>query len=57
MAGMTIRNFVEGVRKGCDESELVASYDVRIQDNATVKIKVFLEEFLRAVEEWTASIA
>jgi hypothetical protein len=34
MAGMTIRNFVEGVRKGCDEGE-----------------------FLRAVEEWTASIA
>ncbi len=42
MAGVTIRDFVEAVRKGCDESELVVSYDVHIQDNATVKIKVFL---------------
>jgi hypothetical protein len=50
MAGVTIRDFVETVRRACDESGLAVSYDVHIQDNATVKIKVFLkaEAFISA---------
>jgi len=43
MAGLDLAEFVESVRLACDESKLVTSYDVRVQDNATVKIRIFLE--------------
>ena len=43
MAGLDLSEFIASVCLACDESKLVTSYDVRIQDNTTVKIRVFLE--------------
>lgn len=42
MADLTLAGFIETVRSACDQSDLVVSYDVRILDNAILKIRVFL---------------
>jgi len=44
VAGLKLSEFVEAVRLACDRSDLVIGYDVRILDNVTVKIRVFLRE-------------
>jgi len=35
MAGLDLAEFIESVCLACDESKLVTSYNVRIQDNTT----------------------
>ena len=42
MAELDLLDFVKSVRQTCDESELVTTYDIRILDNATAKVRVFL---------------
>ena len=42
MAELELVEFVNAIRDACDRSSLVTGYDVRIQDNATVKIRIFL---------------
>ena len=44
MADLTLSQFIETVRLVCDQSNLVVSYDVRVLDNAVVKIRVFLTD-------------
>lgn len=42
MAGLTLSQFIERLRRICDQSALVVSYDVRVLDNAVTKTRVFL---------------
>lgn len=42
MAALTLSQFVDDVRRICDQSELVVTYDIRLLDNAVAKIRVYL---------------
>ena len=42
MAHLNTFEFARTVQVACDQSSLVAAYDVRILDNTVVKIRVFL---------------
>lgn len=42
MADLTLVQFTQTVRRACDESDLVVSYNVRILDNTILKVRAFL---------------
>ena len=42
MADLRLHEFIDTIRQTCDRSDAVVSYDIRVQDNATVKIRVLL---------------
>ena len=42
MADLTLHQFIETLRGECDRSDLVVSYDIRVLDNAVLKIRIFL---------------
>jgi len=42
VADLRLHEFIDTLRQACDRSDAVTSYDIRVQDNATVKIRVLL---------------